>query len=35
MISTTIQIVASMSAVLGLFWVMDIWAGGGSNNRSH
>lgn len=34
MLSAVIQVAAGLGSLIGLFWVMDVWARGGSNKAS-
>ncbi len=34
MLSAIIQLAAGLGSLVGLFWVMDVWARGGSNRMS-
>lgn len=34
MLSAVIQVAAGLGSLIGLFWVMDVWARGGSKKTS-
>jgi hypothetical protein len=34
MMTAIIQLAAGLGSILGLFWVMDVWARGGSDKAS-